>query len=81
MTDHSTKYLPADAVSARYGGITRKTLHAWINGGSFPQPVKIAGRNYWPVAALDEHDAKLKTEKGSGPRRRAVSSPVIGEAA
>ncbi len=81
MADQPAKYLSATTVCARYDNITLKTIHQWVNRGTFPSPVKINGRNFWAVAVLDEHDAGLKTEKGHGPRRRQVPAARSSEAA
>ncbi|MER2514173.1 MAG: AlpA family phage regulatory protein [Nitrosomonas ureae] len=42
-------------------GIHRTTLHQWIKSGTFPEPLKVGGRNCWLWTVVREWlDAKNK---------------------
>ena len=53
-------YLTAPQVRARYGGISDMTLWRWLADPklSFPRPVIINQRRYFPTKRLDDFDQR-----------------------
>jgi hypothetical protein len=62
----ATKLLSARQVAARYGDISERSLHRWILTGALPEPTWINRRRYWPVDALDTHDAARAPSSAAG---------------
>jgi predicted DNA-binding transcriptional regulator AlpA len=59
-------FLSSGAVRARFGGISLMTLHRWMRGNEgFPQPVQIAGRNFWRAEEITEWTATRPVRQAS----------------
>jgi hypothetical protein len=57
------KFAPAFAVMQRYGGVSASWLWRREHDGSgFPRPIRIGGRKFYDVAALDAYDAAAAAE-------------------
>ena len=56
-------FLTAQQVQARYGGVSRTWL--WrrkSDNPEFPKPVKINGRKFWKIEALEAYENTLTAE-------------------
>lgn len=51
---NSAPLLSASQVREHLGGISGVTLWRWERDGIMPPAMRIGGRKYWPVSAVDE---------------------------
>lgn len=67
MTGH--KLITAGQLREKFGGITKMTLHRWMNDpkAGFPTPLKIQNRNYWHDSDIEAFLRLKETAKGSAP--------------
>ena len=59
IADDDDVFLPLRPMLARYGNLSKSTLHHWIKTGVFPPPAMVIGsRRFWSLRQLKTHDAK-----------------------
>lgn len=58
-------YLSAKQVRERYGGISDMSLWRWLRDGelNFPQPIRINGRRFWRLSALEAFERERATTR------------------
>ena len=47
------KLVSSRTVRAELGDVSEMTIWRWVQSGVLPQPIKINGRNYWQVSAVE----------------------------
>ena len=53
-------YLTLTELSSKLGGRSRSAIYLDLANGSLPQPIKLAGRLYWPEGDIEAHLRRLQ---------------------
>jgi hypothetical protein len=67
MTDQAEddRYLNSNSVRARYDNVSADAIERWLSGAApgFPPPIRIAGRKFWSLRALQAFERNAASEK------------------
>ncbi|WGW04535.1 helix-turn-helix transcriptional regulator [Tropicibacter oceani] len=59
----ATKYITFTELRALLGNRSRSAVYNDIDAGRLPKPLKLGGRNYWPLDETEEH---LRAQRDGG---------------